>query len=351
MCGTKKPKVNIIAPVYNVEPYLKEFLDSVFGQTFQDFDLWIVNDKSTDGSLAVIEEYKKRYPTKVYIINNSENMGLCGARNAGLDACNSDGEYILLLDSDDYIENTYLEKMVHAAEKYKSDVTICGLERFDDATGKNVCTEMIHNPDELITDISCLELMGYINPVVWNKLFRRPAIENIRFTQIKRSEDTVFLFTAMPNIKSVKFINEVLYHYRLRGSSLSGSITDEIYDSMLEGFYESKKLFLKDGKFSPYMPLFTVQMFIRCGMGGACRMSFQNMRKAPYYVKRTLAYMNDCFPEWKKNRFLSMRHFMKKPFYAKAVSAAALMYRMHLFCLFVYVYWFTSHVLKHDVRA
>lgn len=345
------PKVNVIVPVYNVAPYLVRFFESLVNQTYQDFDVWVVNDKSTDNSLQIIRFYAESFPSKIHVINNSVNLGLCGARNVGLNKCDSNGEYILLLDPDDYVEITYLEKMVNAADKYKADMIICGLERFDDKTGKCVCKEMIKNPEEVITDIENLEMIGYMNPVVWNKLFKRTVIDGIRFTTIKRSEDTVFLFSLLPNIRSIKFVNEVLYHYRLRDTSLSGSINDEIYESMLRGFKETKEIFRSDNRYEAFMDLFIVQMFIRCGLGGACRLSFQNMKMAPYYVKKTKKFMDECFPEWRENKYLALNQCWKREFYAFVVSFAAKLYKVHLFVFFIYAYWLISCVCKKDFRV
>lgn len=345
------PKVNVIVPVYNVAPYLTKFFESLMNQTFQDFDVWVVNDKSTDCSGDVIENFVNRFPNKFHVINNVTNLGLCGARNEGLNQCDSQGEYILLLDSDDYFSPRFIEKMVDNADRYHADITICGLERFDDKTGKTICVEMINNPEELITDIENFDLLGYMNPVVWNKLYRRAVIADARFTTIKRSEDTVFLFSVLPEVKSIKFINEVLYHYRLRDKSLSGAITNEIFESMLVGFKEAKENFNKDRKYSGFMELFVVQMFIRCGIGGVCRLSFKNMRMAQFYISTARKFMDENFPEWRKNKYLSLDHWWKRNFYAFAVSCAAMLYKCHLFALFVYIYWFISYVCKRDFRA
>lgn len=344
------PKVNVIVPVYNVALYLNEMFESLMNQTFQDFDVWVVNDKSTDCSADVIEKFVNRFPDKIHVINNVKNLGLCGARNEGLNQCDSRGEYILLLDSDDYFDPRFIEKMVDNADRYHADITICGLERFDDKTGKMICVEMINNPEELITDIKNFDLLGYMNPVVWNKLYRRSVIANTRFTTIKRSEDTVFLFSVLPEVKSIKFINEVLYHYRLRDSSLSGVITNEIFESMLEGFKEAKENFNKEKKYSEFMELFVVQMFIRCGIGGVCRLSFKNMRRAQFYIKKTKKFMDENFPEWRKNKYLSIKYACKNSIYAMVVSGAAMMYKCHLFVLIVYIYWLMNFVLKKDFR-
>ncbi len=346
------PKVNVIVPVYNVEQYLPKFLESLRKQTFQDFDVWIVDDKSTDHSRKILFDYRDKFGDKFHIICNESNVGLCQTRNIGLDACTTKGEYVIMLDSDDYVSFDFLNKMVAEADRDHADVTICGLERFDDSTGKVICREMIHNPDELITDIEHFSLLGYLNPVVWNKLYRWEAIGNTRFTTIKRSEDTVFLFTLLPRIHSIRFINEVLYYYRVRGSSLSGAITEEIYYSMLDGFAETKRHFENNTRsYGRFMDLFTVQMFIRCGLGGACRLSFRDLKKTHYYVSYTKKYMDLYFKDWRENVYLSFSRFWKKKTYEKALTLAAFLYKANLFGLFVYGYWFVSIVLKKDMRA
>lgn len=346
------PKVNVIVPVYNVVQYLPEFLESLKKQTFQNFDIWVVDDKSTDHSRELLFNYRDKFGDKFHIICNKKNVGLCQTRNIGLDACTTRGEYVIMLDSDDYVSSDFLEKMLTAAERNHADITICGLERFDDRTGKVICREMIHNPEGAITDIEHFSLMGYLNPVVWNKLYRWDVLKDTRFTAIKRSEDTVFLFTILPRIHTICFINEVLYHYRVRGSSLSGAINEEIYYSMLDGFVETKQYFEnKIEDYGQFMDLFTVQMFIRCGLGGACRLSFRNLRKTRFYVSYTKKYMDKYFKEWRVNSYLSFSQFWKKKTYEKALCIAAFLYKANMFGLFVYGYWFVSIVIKKDMRA
>ena len=85
------PKVNVIVPVYNVAPYLEVFFQSLLNQTFQNFDVWVVNDKSTDHSLDIIRKFSERFPDKIRVINNAENLGLSEARNVGLNYCEISG--------------------------------------------------------------------------------------------------------------------------------------------------------------------------------------------------------------------------------------------------------------------
>lgn len=121
-------KVSIIIPVYNVEKYLAECLDSAVGQTHQNKEIIIVNDGSTDGSAAIIDEYQKRHSEIVVIA--TENRGLSCARNTGID--NATGQYIIFLDSDDWIEKETLEKCLRSLKTHDADIAFFNATAFAD---------------------------------------------------------------------------------------------------------------------------------------------------------------------------------------------------------------------------
>jgi len=112
-----KKLVSIIVPVFNVEKYLRQCLDSILGQTFNQFEVIIVNDGSTDNSGAICQEYEARDNRIVYL--EKENGGVSEARNLGLDFATS--EYIIFIDSDDWIEPTYVEVLYEKIEEYQAD--------------------------------------------------------------------------------------------------------------------------------------------------------------------------------------------------------------------------------------
>lgn len=344
-------KVNLIVPVYNVAPYIQQFMNSLVRQTCQDFDVVIVDDKSPDNSIDIVQQYARYFDTRLKIVRHERNLGLCGARNTGLNHIAEQGEYVLFLDPDDYLEPTCLEEMVKAADESAADITICGLERFDDKTGKTVCTEMVSNPEEAITEIAGYKGLAYMNPVVWNKLYRKSIVAATRFTAIKRSEDTVFLFSILPDVKRIKFVNRVLYHYRLRSDSLSGAITPLVYNSMLAGFEKTVRSFEKaPDRYKKIKDPFEVQIFIRCGLGGTCRLAFRDMKKAGRYIRHTKAYMDRVIPDWRRNHYLTVYGFWKRDLKQNALMAAALLYKTNLFILFVWAYWFLLKVIKKDIR-
>lgn len=112
-------KVSVIIPVYNVEEYLKECLDSVINQTLKEIEIICIDDCSTDSSYSILEEYAKK-DSRIVLIKNKENMGVGYNRNIGIKEAK--GEYIGFIDSDDYISEDYYENLYNTAKKYNSDV-------------------------------------------------------------------------------------------------------------------------------------------------------------------------------------------------------------------------------------
>ena len=128
-------KVSIIVPVYNVEEYLKKCLDSLIYQTYKDIELIIVNDGTKDSSQKIIDKYKKKYPSiiKSYI---KENGGLASARNYGIDKSN--GDYVMFVDSDDYVDTFMVEKLVDVVKQKNSDIVVCNFYRVENDTFKEI---------------------------------------------------------------------------------------------------------------------------------------------------------------------------------------------------------------------
>ena len=120
--------ISIIIPVYNVEKYLRECLDSILNQTFQNFEIICVDDGSTDKSLEILQEYKRKDDR--FVILQQRYSGAGSARNNGIRL--AEGKYIQFLDSDDYFEPTLLEEMYNHAEKFNADLTVCSSRKVDD---------------------------------------------------------------------------------------------------------------------------------------------------------------------------------------------------------------------------
>ncbi len=205
--------LTVIIPVYNVERYLRECLDSVVNQTYGDLEIICVND----GSTVILEEYAKR-DCRIRVIDKG-NGGLSSARNAGLDVAT--GEYIAFLDSDDYLAlNTYETAMHHVSDV---DFVCFGAELFGEGyvadRGRNSFMPSFSGLKKLSAGV-----LRKTSVTVWNKIFKREIIERyrIRFPQGMQHEDTPFCYCYEFCSRSAYYIREGLYFYRQRADSIMG---------------------------------------------------------------------------------------------------------------------------------
>lgn len=213
--------ISVIVPIYNVEKYLEQFLNSVINQTFKDVEIIIVNDGSTDNSKVIVDKYMKNSNKIKYFEQN--NKGVSEARNLAM--THAKGEYILFLDPDDYLELDMLEKLYKKAIKSNSDVVICGYnEVYDDkVNGKdcsityNVDNNKLYSGHEVAQMMLNLEVRGYL----WHKLFKKDLLEKIdlEFEIGRYIQDYFPVFKAVYFSSVITFVNEPLYNYRQRASS------------------------------------------------------------------------------------------------------------------------------------
>ena len=219
-------KVSIVLPVYNVEQYLRQCLDSIINQTFKDFECICVNDGSTDSSLQILQEYAKK--DKRFKIISQENRGLSAARNTGLQMVQS--PYVTFIDSDDWILDKYIEVL------YKN-IT---LRHYDIACACHQCYYEDTNDYKNSKNISKIKNILYkkytnledkINIIdssrnVWNKIYKNSFIKENRlnfFEDIYSAEDYAFNFLSFLYTDKYVFCDDNLYFYRKRTNSLTNN--------------------------------------------------------------------------------------------------------------------------------
>lgn len=227
------PLLSIIIPVYNVERYLKECLDSIINQTFKDIEIICINDGSTDGSLSILTEYAEK-DNRITIINQ-KNSGQAVARNIGLQA--SQGKYISFIDSDDWIERNTFEVCLHFFKK-NIDLLVFDMNIFNNLNTKN---------DNSLKKNIKLKFSGNIlinhdvilNTTVspCNKIYRKDIVDKhkISFPCGLLYEDNSFHWKYMIHSKYAYFLKEKFYHYRIREDSTmhqtkakSAKVTDHL---------------------------------------------------------------------------------------------------------------------------
>ena len=221
------PKVSIIIPVYNTEHYLTKCLDSVINQTFKDIEIIIVNDCSTDKSLKIIEEYQKK-DERIVIVDLKQNRGLANARNEGIKKIK--GSYVAFVDSDDYVEKNYIEKLLIPG----ADIIVGSFyKEYWFKSLKNVVTkeQKLKTKDEYIKDLLSFEkAVG----CVWGKLFNANYLKehNILFDEnLKLAEDAEFCLRYVQYDPKITYIPDVLYHYNFSSVSMVRTFNEFYADS------------------------------------------------------------------------------------------------------------------------
>ena len=211
------PAISVIIPVYNVEPYLRECLDSVVNQTFRDLEIICVNDGSTDGGPAILEEYAAK-DSRIQIVTK-ENGGLSDARNAGLAIAS--GDFILFVDSDDYLAVNACQTLYSKAVETNSDMVMFLFKCFGNS--ERSPSDSVSYYPEVLTD--CLEKIQYeFNnwQTAWSNLFRRKIIDenNLRFHKGLIFEDVPFVAKASLLANKIAIVPKKLYFYRQREDSI-----------------------------------------------------------------------------------------------------------------------------------
>lgn len=218
-------KLSIIIPVFNGEKFIKRCVDSVLNQSMYIDEIIIINDNSTDGTIEILE---KNYSNlvNIKIINLKKNHGVSYCRNLGIEK--SSGEYIGFVDSDDYVEVNMFEKMYNNAKDNNLDICICN---FVEVNQENRIKSKYKNNEEVLERDKSLEkyLLNKISPSVWDKIFRRKILKNIKFnTELIIGEDILFCLEAFYYSKKTGFVNDYLYNYIQNDNSAVHTISSKL---------------------------------------------------------------------------------------------------------------------------
>lgn len=210
-----QPLVSIILPVYNVEDYIEECLESLVNQTYKNIEIIIVNDGSKDGSVNTCKRYAEK-DDRIVIITQ-ENQGLSEARNNGLRYIN--GEYFTFVDSDDYLDLDLIHNMVHFAAHKKCDIVLCGTTYLFD-TYERVSTPL---KNEIVrsTDVikMCFKQTNGIIHSAWGKLYHINLKEELVYPKGRLYEDQFVTYHVLLK-HTCGLINKSTYHYRIRQGSI-----------------------------------------------------------------------------------------------------------------------------------
>ena len=262
----KKAKVSVLVPFYNVEKYVGRCVESLFSQTYSNIEYVFVNDCTPDNSMDIINEYIDKFNVrnKCVIINHEVNKGISASRNDCLD--NATGDYILFIDSDDYIDKDMVELLVKAAIESNADISGCGyIEEYKDRSVE-MPQRYTNNHVEMMRAITLLTIKG----VMWKLLIRRSIVEEnqVRFIPDNTMVDD-YLFCCQVFFYAKRFasVDKCMYHYiqynpnnysKTREFNITSQAkaiikTEEFYKE--NGVYELVKDELLQRKFISKLPL------------------------------------------------------------------------------------------------
>ena len=220
--NSKKPcfKVSVVITAYNVEKYIEKAIKSVFNQTYNNIEIIVVEDKSTDSTKDILKEYEKNYKCAVgedfHVIWNKENVGAGLSRRYGIQ--NATGDYVMLLDADDWLKEDYIEKLVQRQQETDADIVSGGIAYFfeedDHYEIKTYGTHVSEGMQKFI-DYNNGRIV-FLN----NKIVRRSMYDKVEYSDRRYVEDTPVIMKLLYYANKVAYINEAGYNYLQRNGSL-----------------------------------------------------------------------------------------------------------------------------------
>lgn len=238
------PLISVIVPVYKVERYLQRCVDSILAQSFDDFELILVDDGSPDNCGKICDDYAKKDP-RIHVIHQA-NGGLSAARNAGIDwsFTGSNSEWITFIDSDDWVHHKYLEFLHRAVKETKSRISVC---RFTETDGlvydqNAVFSADIMDWDRLLIDDNVLAVIGC------GKLYSKDLFSALRYPQGKIHEDEFLTYKLLAQAGIIACVPEQLYYYFNNSEGITGKGFSLKRLDALDAFEERIEFVLPLGK-------------------------------------------------------------------------------------------------------
>lgn len=240
-----QPKTNLliaaIIPVYNTEKYLEDCINSILSQTYQKFDIYIINDASTDKSKDILQKFALKDP-RIHLFNQHTNSGVSKARNYALELIERENKHdvICFIDSDDLVAKDYFDSISQNFAAIETECLIVGYKEFNKNTKmpvkRKTYTQLQLNQDDAYH--FCFGLGGFsqkdfcsISSSLWNMSFKSQPIKGIRFDEkISTAEDQDYILKCLAKIKKLNIDDNIYYFYRIRNSSLTNTNRIRISD-------------------------------------------------------------------------------------------------------------------------
>lgn len=215
-------KISVIVAVYNTEKYVERCLNSLLNQTYQNLEIIVVEDDSIDNSKEVLKKYS--HNDKVKLIYNKKNSGLSYSRNVGLE--NATGSYIGYIDSDDYVDLDYYEKLMQSIIDSKAEIAICDIKVVDEDTNTEVISRCCNNDEFTVYNV----VDNGLAASACNKLFKKELISKYKFAEGKVNEDIAVVIPTIVNAKMITYAKTYYYYVQRGGSIQNSGFSDKRFD-------------------------------------------------------------------------------------------------------------------------
>ena len=234
----KQPKVSVVVPIYGVEKYLHQCVDSILAQTLTDIEVICVDDASDDGTLNIVKEFASK-DSRIRLIELSERKGQGYARNRAIEIAT--GDYIGFVDSDDFVKPEMFELLYEKALENDNDIVMCQVSEYDDVTGQYIQSDyyslapLYSFADRIFSAEDTKQVILDINVALWNKIYRRSYLAEIgeKFPEGFIYEDLPFFFGTYLPAKKVQIVWKDLYAYRVnRKNSTMQQFNNKILDRL-----------------------------------------------------------------------------------------------------------------------
>ncbi len=307
--------VSIIVPVYKVEDYLAECVNSLIAQTYRDIEIILVDDGSPDRCPEMCDGFAE-HDSRIRVVHK-ENGGLSSARNAGIKVAM--GELMAFVDSDDYVDERFIETLVKALHDTEADVAAVDIVEFSD----KALLKQNSNSDgykELTQKQAFMEILhnGSIKSVVWNKIYRTQLVKSVLFEEGRLHEDEFFTTRILQQVNRIAFVECRLYFYRQREGSIMSSFNSRLITDGLDANMERASCL-----YNAYPDLYLDDYLNICQYCLNCyeRGAFCATDDSRYALRRLLQARKElCFPSgawsrtsWKDKFYILASHPLLLP--------------------------------------
>lgn len=339
--------VSIIVPCYKVEKYLPRCLDSLVNQTLVNIEIICINDGSPDRCIDILNDYKERYPNKVVVIDK-QNEGVWRGRFDAIAIAR--GEYIGFVDSDDYVEPDFAEKLYSCAIRNNADIAVCGFHRVDVDTNKILNTEMTEERHAFEVEKEPERLLE-LNGAPWNKFFRAPIMKSLHdFSEPpKIFDDMMMHLLAYPAVKKVAFTPHALVNYIIRNDSIMTTIDKSKIDSTYKAMLEVKQVYQETAS-QQLCNFLDAAAFLHLGVSLMFRISYDKNANLKTELTRNREYLNNNFPTWNSDITISTANSKKYGAVLKKANIARKIYRSRVMPAALSAYRFMIHKLNIDIK-